>query len=148
MTPPAPNLGSLGAFAGAPLTGFARDGINGFRGRGARANRGKVRSPAMRHGPPRLGSGLRIAWNLLLVVGLILFNGVDYDGDPTTSNGPPVVLTAGIGASYREEEEAQLPLPSAASPCHARKRLWRRARCWQRRARAIWYRRIRPIRGP
>ncbi len=102
----------------------------------------------MSHGTPRFGRGWRIVWPLLLVVGLTLFNSVDYDGDPTTSNGPAVVLTAGIDVCQREQEEAELSLLCEPALSGVGKRLWRRARCWQLRVRSSWYRSTSPIRGP
>lgn len=104
----------------------------------------------MSHGRSRFGRGrgVGVVWPFLLVVGLVLFIGVDYDGDPSTDNGPVVALTVGIDGCYREEDEAELSLPCEPAPSLAGKRLWRWPRRWQRRVRSAWYRGVRPIRGP
>lgn len=110
---------------------------------------GQLRSRSMSRGGSSLrpvGSG--IVWPLLLVVGLVLFLGVDYDGDPRTDNGPAVVLTAGATSCRGDREEAEISLPCSPVRSDAGRRVWRRACRQQLRERSVWYRHTHPVRGP
>lgn len=99
-------------------------------------------------GTLRVGRASRMVWPLILVLGLVLFVGVDFDGDVTTSNGPPVVVTTGAEPRQCEQVAPECSGPGEAAVSWIGKRLWRRAGRWRRRVPFLLYRRILPIRGP
>ena len=92
--------------------------------------------------------GVGVLLPVVLVVGLMVFNTVDADGDPLTANGPPVThVTEVSGATTREDDVERTDAEADAGEGEPR-RLHRSAACLLGRVRSAWLRRTRPIRGP
>jgi len=90
--------------------------------------------------------GFGVLLPLVLVVGLMVFNTVDADGDPLTANGPAVVLiTESPGAEAREDDAERTD--SEAEGGEPR-RLCRSVAGFLRRVRSARFPLTRPIRGP
>jgi hypothetical protein len=90
--------------------------------------------------------GFGVLLPLVLVVGLMVFNTVDADGDPLTANGPPVVLvTESPGATTREDDAERT---DSEADVGEPRRIYRSVAGMLRRVRSAWFPGTRLIRGP
>ena len=95
------------------------------------------------------GWGLRSLCLVLLGLALVALSAVDVDGDPTTTNLPPVVLASDVGVRAKDDaSDTAAELDSPAS--QDRLALFRRRLVeWVGKASEhSWHTRVRPIRGP
>ena len=85
------------------------------------------------------------SWILFLIVGLTTVTVIDVDGDPTTNNTPPVVLTLGDEVAQGRVTNDDSSTSSSESFGRTRDQL---RDVLQAIVRTLWHPRNHPIRGP